>query len=354
MIVQITWKRAENQTYSPDTTFQIYRDTKPLSSKTISNETFIAEQDGSQLIFTEILPDTKTYYYAVLVKNKNNAPNKVIIPSVNATTIPAIGTYTPKQPETKSLIQNFNVISQNDSVIITYSSQKKGNRLYLYRSTKPFIKADDLHSAKRIATFIDQGIPFTDKPTELRSYYYALVDENDILNNTVSFEKGENTSKFPIQPINTNTVSKDVPQKSNAKSLRKIPLPDLNTITSEMMDTNTQKQNFYKIEKSISTYPTNEKHIFPTESLDFTGGETELSIIIKEYFFTNKFDECEKQLKDLIATCKSKTQKMRANFYLGEIYFFKGNKKKALLQFLETREMYPTESAKWINKVLEE
>ena len=188
MNVQLTWRRPTGVTYTPGMIFRIYRDTKPLTRQTIGPRTLVSEQDAGQMIYTEILPDTKEYYYAVIGLTDADSVSYSLIPSVNATVTPAVGKYVSQTDSVVSDITDFNVISQGNSVIITYISQNKGKRLILYRSATPFENFYSLNKAMKLASFTDSGTPYTDYPPLNIKFYYALLEENDVITGDVEFK----------------------------------------------------------------------------------------------------------------------------------------------------------------------
>lgn len=345
MSVQITWKRAQGYSYSPDINYRIYRDTKPLTKQTINSNTLIAEQDSSQLIFSEILPDMANYYYAVMAVKDDNFLATEVLPGVNATHQPIKGQYPLWEEVEKANISNFNVIAQSNSVIITYTTENKGNKLNLYRSTAPFSSIDSLAAAMLVSSFTDTGSPLVDVPPVNEYFYYALIDDSSVSDGTARFVRGITTSLAPVCIMRSNQQL-----KTTAQTARVAPLPidssiESNSYTSSIIlpDIEIKEQT----EKQAK-----EAYIFPTETPGYLGGTTEISLIIKDCFLTQNWPKAETELNRYIYNTNSNSAKQRAEFYLAETYYFMGKKRQALLLFLSLRDAYPLESAEWIDATI--
>lgn len=379
MTVQITWKRAQNKPYSPSLSYRIYRDTKPLTRQTISLETLVSEQDSSQLIFSEILPDTNNYYYAVLASDSHGLVDELVIAGVNATMQPASGHPAHFLQKESSNITNIRTVRIENCVIITYNAQKVGNSLLLYRDTVPFTSSDSLASARLVARTNDDATPLTDTPYANTPFYYALIEEDALQNGSVEFIAGKNTTEKAIMvPF---TITNNVNLQTS--SMRKTPLPsalsseieentkDLETLFADLIDT-VQAQNSTQKNK-VSLANTLEQGTLPGTLQESAQGQNALSPqihaddlteetdggailkgIVQNSFVAYNFLEAERALKDYLLEPEGAYTKARANWYLGQICYFTGRKRDALLYFLEARNLYYNDSAVWIDAILHE
>lgn len=350
MSVQITWKRGQGYSYSPDTNYRIYRDTKPLTKQTVNASTLIAEQDSSQLIFSEILPDTAHYYYAVMAVKDDSFLTSAVVPGMNATQVAVTGQYSDWKITEKANISNFNVIAQNSVVIITYTTENRGNRLNLYRSIYPFTNLESLANALLLASFTDTGAPLTDVPPQNQAFYYALAEESAVSDGTARFIRGVTTSISPVSIRRSNTSLNTTAQTSRIAPL---PLDSYGPATDE--SETSQLLSEYGTDSgaiSLSSKNFREMYIFPSETADYPGGATELSSIVLACFNTKNWLKAESELSKYIAGTNSNSAKQRAEFYLAEAYYFLGKKRQSLLLFLSLRDQYPLESAEWIDAVI--
>lgn len=350
MSVQITWKRGQGYSYSPDTNYRIYRDTKPLTKQTVNASTLIAEQDSSQLIFSEILPDTAHYYYAVMAVKDDSFLTSAVVPGMNATQVAVTGQYSDWEITEKANISNFNVIAQNSAVIITYTTENRGNRLNLYRSIYPFTNLESLANALLLASFTDTGAPLTDVPPQNQAFYYALAEESAVSDGTARFIRGVTTSISPVSIRRSNTSLNTTAQTSRIAPL---PLDSYGSVTDE--SETSQLLSEYGTDSgaiSLSSKNFREMYIFPSETADYPGGATELSSIVLACFNTKNWLKAESELSKYIAGTNSNSAKQRAEFYLAEAYYFLGKKRQSLLLFLSLRDQYPLESAEWIDAVI--
>lgn len=350
MSVQITWKRGQGYSYSPDTNYRIYRDTKPLTKQTVNANTLIAEQDSSQLIFSEILPDTAHYYYAVMAVKDDSFLTSAVVPGMNATQVAVTGQYSDWEITEKANISNFNVIAQNSAVIITYTTENRGNRLNLYRSIYPFTNLESLANALLLASFTDTGAPLTDVPPQNQAFYYALAEEFAVSDGTARFIRGVTTSISPVSIRRSNTNLNTTAQTSRIAPL---PLDSYGSVTDQ--SETSQLLSEYGTDSgaiSLSSKNFREMYIFPSETADYPGGATELSSIVSACFNTKNWLKAESELSKYIAGTNSNSAKQRAEFYLAEAYYFLGKKRQSLLLFLSLRDQYPLESAEWIDAVI--
>lgn len=348
MSVQITWKRGQGYSYSPDINYRIYRDTKPLTKLSVNSSTLIAEQDSSQLIFSEILPDTAHYYYAVMAVKDDSFLTSAVVSGVNATGEAVSGQYSGWEEIEKANISNFNVIAQNSSVIITYTTENRGNRLNLYRSPYPFKNLESLANALLLASFTDTGSPLTDVPPQNQLFYYALVEESSVSDGTARFVRGVTTSLAPVGIRRTNTKL-----NTTAQTSRIAPLP-IDSAGKTVADSNLSDflPEYESDSENISNKNLKEIYIFPSETAEYPGGRTELSSIISSCFSTKNWLKAESELTKYIDASNSNSARQRAEFYLAEAYYFLGKKRQALLLFLSLRDQYPLESAEWIDAVI--
>jgi len=348
MSVQITWKRGQGYSYSPETNYRIYRDTKPLTRLTVNADTLVAEQDSSQLIFSEILPDTAHYYYAVMAVKDDSFLTSAVVPGVNATVGAVTGQYSDWEEIEKANISNFNVIAQNSSVIITYTTENRGNRLNLYRSPYPFTNLESLADALLLASFTDTGSPLTDVPPQNQLFYYALIEESSVSDGTARFIRGVTTSLAPVGIRRTNSKL-----NTTAQTSRIAPLPiDSARINSSDNNLSDFLPEYESDSAGISNNDLKEIYIFPSETAEYPGGKTELSSIISTCFSTKNWLKAESELTKYIDASNSNSARQRAEFYLGEVCYFLGKKRQALLLFLSLRDNYPLESAEWIDAVI--
>ncbi len=365
--VQITWKRAEPYTYSPDMMFRIYRDTAPLTRLNLNSKTLVAEQDSSQLIYSEEITDSGQYYYAVLAVKNDEFVCGSIIPGVNSTTAPVNAHFVGKIVQPKSQISNFCAITKDNSVIITYVSQNQGNRLCLFRCDKPFTRISTFNEATLVSSFTDSGTPLIDFPPANCNFYYALIEENELLTGEVMLKIGSNTSAKAV------AVTESLNElKQNTQGKRAAPLPQFHNSIEEKTGKSEEENKEYPLldellaEKSAANRGKNPAvqnalhngknlklpYVFAAEKQS----DTFLAQTVSQYFATENWQAARQELLTYLDTYqngKTVQSVARANFYLGECCYFMGNKHDALLYFLNARSQYPVQSSEWIDSVLE-
>ena len=95
-------------------------------------------------------------------------------------------------------------------------------------------------------------------------------------------------------------------------------------------------------------------HIFEEDMVSPSGGDEYLLFeVLKTTFIKKKYEESAASLQRFLAQNRSQAVTERANFYLGESYYYSGRFPEALNFFLTLQERYPALSKKWIESTLD-
>ena len=79
-----------------------------------------------------------------------------------------------------------------------------------------------------------------------------------------------------------------------------------------------------------------------------------LSTIVNTSFIKADWNTAESEFLKFLKINRTEETVSRANFYLGQIYYYQGKSKNALNSFMTSLNNYPIESRQWIDEVLEE
>ena len=97
-----------------------------------------------------------------------------------------------------------------------------------------------------------------------------------------------------------------------------------------------------------------EQYVFSEDVISPPGGDEYLLFdVLKGAFINRRWQEAAADLEKFLLQHRTKAVTDRANFYLGECYYFMGEYPKALNQFLLLHETYPVLTRKWSKSALD-
>ena len=316
---------------------------------------FIAASDTEGYHYNEpILWDN---FIGVHVASGLNPPQ--FTPSYSSLTAPVM-TITPQfiAPEMGAQtmqmgISAMQIIPHNDRVIISFS---RGNTrsAALYRSIRPILHTPDLLRSVIVQTGITS--PFIDFPLPGIPYYYAVINEDDLVRGTVTVIPGVNSS---LNPVEVSAGRDDMGIDAPPEAIRLTPLPQLRSST-EIPDTLRANQNFGSILQSIPLRPSvdpssrsPEFFVSDMETNPSAGEDFALSSILTGSFMDRDWQNASDELFRFLALPRSSSTTARARFYLGQCFYFLNMPREALFEFLAIQETLPNESRDWIQACLQ-
>ncbi len=273
------------------------------------------------------------------------------------------------QSSASSVISNLKVTIKsisNDSATISLNWQipKKNDitEFIIYRNTKQLTK-EQLSQLTPIETLKGKYTSYFDTVKNLsEEYYYAVLTKNrngeifDIIIPTV------NSTVIPVIPVPKKSVFTEhinkpgkIETRENEREL--IPLPFLNEHDTSYAEKITIPQKNIEVAKKLSSKTNKSKtkplQILPQDKIPDTGDQYLLSVIVNTSFINADWETAKKDLLEFLKINRTEETINRANFYLGQIYFYQGNSKNALNSFMSSLNSYPIESRQWIDEVLE-
>lgn len=256
-------------------------------------------------------------------------------------------------------------ITENSATIsLSWKIPKKNDitEFIIYRDSKQIAK-ENLSLLKPIEILTGKFTTYFDTVTNLsEEYYYAVLTKTrngeffDIIIPTV------NSTVTPVIPVPKKTVFTEHINKPGKFETREnerelIPLPFLNETDNTYAEKiNIPKKNI-EIAKKLSAKTTAKKskplQILEQDKTPDTGDQYLLSSIVNSSFVNADWVKAEKELLNFLKINRTEETTSRANFYLGQIYYYQGKSKNALNAFMTSLNNYPIESRQWIDEVLE-
>ena len=264
--------------------------------------------------------------------------------------------------------------------------------LQIYRDTKPIAGQDAVSSLAPLATLASTANSYTDTVTDYREYYYAVISmtkpgtfaaKSDLYYDE-DFDKPADTSggkayivllpgvnatvngvrvKLPVQK---NTPAKKTTESAKEKlygtgDMREQPLPFLDILgAAKEPDSVISKATEKKALAIAGGKQTHkqpvllEPYYFEQDLMSPDGGDEFLLFeVLRTTFVKRNYPAATASLKRFLAQNRTAAVTDRANFYLGESYYFSGKYKDALNVFLELDETFTPLTQKWIESSLE-
>jgi hypothetical protein len=239
-----------------------------------------------------------------------------------------------------------------------------GRKLVLYRSVEPLKENKDLLRAVIVQPDITS--PFTDYPVPGIPYYYAVISEEDLVRGTVNILPGRNATTAAVEvPANQSRAG----LLRTGGDIRGMPLPvispgaavpGMNTFTEmpvrQELSPEAEKalENLYAA-KNKTPAAKKSPFIFPGD-LEETGGGEEyaLRLIIQTHFAAGDWENCRDEMRRFLSLPRSRASEIKARFYLGQCYYFLGEAREGLFEFLDVKPDYPAEAGAWIDASLKE
>lgn len=333
----------------------VLRAERPITTANYASAERLASLPVTTQSWSETIADGIEFYYAILTRQKDGTYFEFFLPASNSLLVP-VSSGKDSTPAPEAVITAFSAITRNDAVIVTWNASLKDKNLVLYRSTSVFTGMASLVQAIVVSSFQDSSAPYVDYPVPGVPYYYAVLDEDSIRSGTAKFLTDMNTNRIPVEiPASYIKI-----QRSLLPVLRPMPLPWLNP-TQEV---SVPASRFSKeTEAMIAALPLplakkkerqNEPYFFRSDLDSASGGEEyALNKILDATFPDKSWDRAISELTDFLAIRRTDDTIARTRFYLGEAYYFSGDYRKALLEFLLAQDRYYNQSQEWIRYTLE-
>jgi hypothetical protein len=321
-------------------------------------------------------------YYFIAASDTSGNRFDTIIPRINSISVhptqtPAVETASP-EPGSEGLpvqesvtqesavqaqepvrqipgISNLKVRQENDKVIVTYDVSGPSRNIVLYRSMQPVSQPQDLLNA----VIVQSGItaPFVDFPVPGFSWYYAAIYEDEISGGNMGITPGRNATttavilssgeaaEWPLRPIPLPFMTL---RNAIAEGDSVADVPEQISLSPKLFNMLQGSQAAQKV-----ALPSKKPRVFAVDMQSPSGGEeSALFQIVKEYFEKRDWENSRIALLHYLSLPRTTEVEARARFYLGQTWYFTGNYREALFEFLSVQNLHPVEANIWIDAIL--
>ena len=260
----------------------------------------------------------------------------------------------------------INNISDNTATIkLTWKIPNKNDitEFIIYRNTKQIAK-ENLSLLKPLEVLTGKYTTYFDTVSDLSSeYYYAVLTKTrngeffDIIIPTVNSTVNPITPK-PKKTVLSENINKPGKIETRENERELIPLPFLNENDQSYAEKIEIPKKNIEIARKLTKKTTKSKskplQILPQDKTPDSGDQYLLSTIVNSSFAKAQWDQAESELLNFLKINRTEKTVSRANFYLGQIYYYQGKSKNSLNSFMASLNDYPIESRQWIDEVLEQ
>ena len=236
--------------------------------------------------------------------------------------------------------------------------------LLVFRDTKPITSYKMLENLVPVAMLMGNENTWQDNVNDYKNYYYAVIAITDgkrydliipTMNSTVTSVHLRLPKKSAAKDVSENLQEMLYPEGS----MRETPLPYIDIINEMKMKTlpisDKAKDEAKKLAKSKTEQSVPlDVHIFEEDLVSPDRGDDYLLFdVLRNTFIKKDYESSVKDLSNLLAKDIREEVRKRAQFYLGQSYYFSGLYSDALVSFLSLSNDYPALTKKWINSSLD-
>lgn len=360
--------------------YAVYRSSEPLDASSFGRATKLGEVAPGVEAFVDRPPAGQLFYYLVLALDDKGLASPVFAPKQNLTleavSVEGGGPKPLLAQARESPVQQLAASARADSILLSYRPHRAGMRLVLYRGSSAFSDASSLLDAVLVTSFEDSGGSFVDYPVPGIDYWYALLDESELMSGSVVLRAGENATRDSVR-LNQGAAS--IAQAPFVSRVPPLPslyfddgiLADSGSIEAgarlppkKELDPETTKALSSLLEGSREREVERPSTRVLREEIESTSGSSAapgtnsggegytLALIVRDRLGKGEWAAAAEALKAYLALSRSPAASTRAHFYLGEALAGDGAYREALFEFLEAREAYPVETKPWIDYLL--
>jgi hypothetical protein len=362
--VKLTWVD------SPDLkgTCVVYRSAEEISAQTLSRATVVGNVAAGVGSCIDTPPDRRGWFYAVLIRDASGTLYSLLVPYRNKTSAPVTPETSAPEDQLAASITGIKAMpaSQGDLIEVSFAVSNAGRDLLLFWGPAPFTRSEDLLRATR-TTPLDAGsthyvlavLPGVD-------YWIAVLDAGMFKLGQAPLVKGGNATAYPVQlqvtashglPAISPTSRRGIPLPSLAidrgvQTGLVIPEADVPDLPSPRAVSDATKKSITVLQQSVTPAGRGSPRpqVLPSDTTPTPGGElARLQEIVQGPFLGGDMTGAQQGLQDFLSLPRKPDLNARARFYLGQVDFFRGKVRDALLEFLTAQDFYYQESAPWID-----
>lgn len=253
---------------------------------------------------------------------------------------------------------------------INYQTNPACTGFAVFRDTKQITSYSQITESNLVAELASNVLEYFDETKDFKEYFYIVISttENGLykmilpsMNTNVTGVRAKKASASNEEVITSkdNSAKHEYTITDPSEKMRNIPLPKVQ-LTGEQVKPAAFGQKAMDAPNKLAKDYLNKKnkitkmHIFEEDLVCPEGGdEYFLFKILKSTFAKKDFKNAIIKLDDFLSVRRSENVQKRALFYLGESYYFTKDYQNALYKFLETQDVYPELSKRWIDSSLD-
>ncbi len=362
--VKLTW------TDSPDLkgTCVVYRSSEEITAQSLSRATVIGTVPTGTGSFVDTPPDQRGWFYAVLLKDSAGTLYPVLVQFRNKTSAPVTPQTAAPEEQLASRVTQIRAVptAQGDSIEVTFASSNPTRDLLLFWGPQEFLRSEDLLSATR-TTPLDAGTTRYVLPVLPGiDYWFAVLDSGLFKLGKAPLVPGGNVTPYPVQLQVTSSHGLPSPALSSGRG---IPLPslafdrgiqtgrDLDGAAAQALpdpaplsDAAQKALDTLKSQLPPARSEPMQPAVLPSDATPTPGGElARLQDIVQGPFLAGDMSTAQARLLDFLSLPRKPDLSDRARFYLGQVYYFEGRFRDALLELLSAEDSYYVETQPWLD-----
>lgn len=367
--VVLQWKEAPGLSGS----LAVYRSNREIVDRLPASASLVAQVPTGALTCVDQPDGSGPWFYLVLPESRVSGALNTLPPgtsiSQTAIKIPSLSQTKPDAPsitlERKSSFSNMYAKVEGEAIYIHFNTRVDAGRAVLYRSTSPVRGINDLVNAVIIHVGKPES-PFVDYPVPGIECWYALILEDDIRKGVAGIFPGDNATDYAVE-VRAGTSQARRPL--SAANIRSMPLPlisrDALADMIQAWPSNTPPRRslspaaaaaraelLSRDRRPMRSLP-RRPQLFQQDLSPAEGGEAwVLHSIVADSFRAGKWEESADALGAFLSLPRSNEAENRGRFYLGQTYYFRGDYRLALFEFLLSHRSYPVEANGWIQECL--
>jgi hypothetical protein len=369
--VRLSWTDSE----SVKGPVYIYRSVQPYQQTDSGNAAQTAEVAYGSQTYTDNLPSDGKWYYFVVASDQTLQKYELVLPFNNTIDVVVAGDndnyapifsggaqVTPEpyqraygnarpsesrpfdgiiQAPARGSVAGITAAAAGTGIEIRFQSADPSKNAVLYRNIKPLRGFSDLLTSTVVALNIRS--PYMDYVTPGVPYYYAIIYEDDIKAGQGEIFPGSNATFIPAEvSVNQNPVVSD----TYTGSAYAVPNQNSNAVDSSK----TYQAYPYQADETLIL---SEPRIFNRDmQISSDPDDHRLALIIQGPFTWRDWPAARERLTEFIIDKPNSAAAERARFYLAQCWYFIGDIRMALSTFLKLQQIYPDETAVWIQASL--
>ncbi len=350
----------------PGASYLVFRSTRAITEDTFSGAVRLAVVPAGRGAYSDTPPDGKSYFYAVLVRERTGTIDTLFVPSRNATSLGvAVGTSGSAAPVD---VAGLTATATADGVTLAFRSPQAGAVLVVYRSTRPIRSVSDLLNAVTVGLVGSGATTFDDAVVPGIPYFYAVIDAKTLRTGTVSLTPGANATEEPVElapDSGGNAAVELAPERPR-------PLPYL-VITSGLQSGHPLTPSgqaegapatplsaaaaaavaslLAGIPAKAAAGPTPGPLKEDTAVSPGLGDEATLEAILGGPFAARSWGDAAQALEDFLSVERPKAVAARARLYLAEADYELGKYRASFLEFLSVEDRFYAAAQPWMTAI---